>query len=267
MEIGILGPLTARLGRTSVVPSAGKPRQVLALLALRSGTKVPVETLFHELWSYDPPRSAATTLQTYILQLRRMLAKGLAPEGTCPKTLLRTQYNGYLLDVPVEQTDAARFDRLREAGQAALRAGDCATAAIQLRAALDLWRGPAMADLQLGEILSIEAVQLEENRLCAVDDRISADLGLGRHASLIGELASLTARHPMHQNLHAHYMLALYRCGRASNALDVYRRLHGTLVESIGLEPSPKLQRLHHAMLNADPQLDVVQREPDLARL
>jgi DNA-binding SARP family transcriptional activator len=264
MEIGVLGPLVAELDRVSVVPNAAKPRQVLALLALRRGRVVGVATLIEELWGDEPPRTAPAILQTYVLQLRRMMSTALGHgSARTAKDILCTRYGGYALDVPASGADATEFDRLCEAGLAALRDESSESneeASQLLHRALALWRGPALVDVQAGRVLEVEVLRLEETRLGALDGRIEADLRLGRHGSLLGELTALTAQHPLHEILHAQLVLALYRCGRPSDALDVYHRLRGSLIGELGMEPSPRLQRLHRAVLAADPALELPER-------
>ncbi|MFI1735890.1 BTAD domain-containing putative transcriptional regulator [Streptomyces acidicola] len=256
MEIRVLGPLVAQLDHTSVVPSAAKPRQVLALLALHAGQVVTVSTLLDELWGDAPPRTAPATLQTYIRQLRRMLASALGPAAVRgPKDVLCTRYGGYALDV-AHAGDAVEFQQLSVAGQMALREGATREASQLLHQALGLWRGPALADVQIGRALEIEVVRLEETRLGALDARIEADMRLGRHALLLGELTALAAQHPLHETVHAQLMLALYRCGRPSHALSAYQRLRTSLIRELALEPSMRLQRLHQAILQADPALE-----------
>ncbi|MGI5195701.1 AfsR/SARP family transcriptional regulator [Streptomyces sp. CA-288835] len=256
MEIRVLGQFVAQLDRTSVVPSAAKPRQVLALLALHAGQVVTVSTLLDELWGDAPPRTAPATLQTYIRQLRRMLASALGPTAVRgPKDVLCTRYGGYALDV-ARPADATEFQKLCVAGQTALREGAAREASQLLHQALALWRGPALADVQIGRALEIEAVRLEETRLGALDARIEADMRLGRHAALLGELTALAAQHPLHETVHAQLMLALYRCGRPSHALGAFQRLRRSLIRELALEPSTRLQRLHQAILQADPTLE-----------
>ncbi|MGW0828064.1 AfsR/SARP family transcriptional regulator [Streptomyces sp. NPDC002845] len=256
MEVRILGPLVAQLDHTSVVPSAAKPRQVLALLALHAGQVVTVSTLLDELWGDAPPRTAPATLQTYIRQLRRRLATALGPTTVRgPKDVLCTRYGGYALDV-ARAYDATEFQRLSTAGQTALREGAAQEASVLLHQALELWRGPVLADVQIGRALQVETVRLEETRLGALDARIEADMRLGRHAALLGELTALAAQHPLHETVHAQLMLALYRCGRPSHALGVYQRLRQCLIRELALEPSMRLRRLHQSILRADPGLE-----------
>lgn len=256
MKIHVLGPLTACENGVSFVPSAAKPRQIFALLVLRNGRVVTVPTLMEELWGTDLPRSATTTLQTYILQLRRGLRGVLGPAGGDVKDVLGTRHGGYLLDLPVDAIDAHNFDQLTVEGYAAFNAGDPGTASRLLTQALSLWTGPVLADIRQGRLLEGEAVRLREGRMAALERRIDADLWLGRHHEVLGELAGLTADQHMNENLHGQFMLALYRCGRVSQALETFRRLRTTLVRELALEPSERLRRLQQAVLHADPALD-----------
>lgn len=259
MQIQVLGPLNAQVNGMSIVPTAGKPRRILALLAFYAGQVVPVPTLMEELWGSDMPQSAMTTLQTYILQLRRRLGTAMGPDAPgSAKEVLTTRHGGYLLQVPSDSVDVHRYDRLVSRGQAAFDTGDDEQAAARLHDALGMWRGPALVDVQVGPVLEIEAMRLEESRLVTVERRIDADLRLGRHAEVVTELADLIARHPQHEGLHSQAMVSLYRSGRQTAALDVYRRLHTRLIDELGVEPSPPMQRLHRAMLAVDPALDVV---------
>lgn len=257
MEINVLGPLTAHERGVSLVPSATKPRQILAVLALQAGHVVTVPTLVEEVWGSEVPRSAATTLQTYILQLRRHIAAGLVGQpGRCPKDVLVTQHGGYLLDVGTGLVDAQEFDTLLRSGRSAFADEDFGSASDLLGRALGLWRGPALVDVRVGSVLELEVLRMEENRMAALERRIDADLRLGRHRELVPELHVLTARHPMHENFCAQLMLALHRSGGAWRALEAYQRLRETLVNELGLEPSPNLRRLHRAVLSGDPELE-----------
>ncbi|MET8138069.1 MULTISPECIES: AfsR/SARP family transcriptional regulator [unclassified Streptomyces] len=258
MKIKVLGPLNVEVNGISVVPTAGKPRQILALLALYPGRVVPVSTLMEEIWGTHLPQSALTTLQTYILQLRRRLGTAMGPDAPgSAKDVLATRYGGYLLQIPAEAVDVRAYECLVAEGQQAHEDGEDARVAKCLRAALDLWEGPVLVDVRVGPILDIEVMRLEESRLVARERRIDADLRLGRHIELIAELTDLIARHPQHEGLHSQAMVALYRSGRQASALDVYRRMRQRLIAELGVEPSPQLQRLHQAMLAVDPRLDV----------
>ncbi|MEW2220389.1 AfsR/SARP family transcriptional regulator [Streptomyces sp. NPDC006990] len=269
MRIRVLGTLHAETAGASIAPSAAKPRQILALLALRSRHIVPVSDLMEEVWGAGPPRSAPTTLQTYILQLRRRLRAALGDQGPLPATgaaprdplrpgdkhILATRHGGYQLEIADADVDALQFAQLTRNGHAAYEAGDMAKAARLLDEALALWRGPALADLPHGKHLAIEATRLEESRLGALERRIDADLRLGRHREVLGELCALRGRYPLYENLHALLMVAFHQDGRSSDALVAFRRLRATLVEELGLEPSPRIDRLHQAILRGEDAL------------
>jgi DNA-binding SARP family transcriptional activator len=261
VDIDVLGALDVRENGASIAPTAPKPRQVLALLALHADQVVPVSGLIEELWAGKPPRSARTTLQTYVLQLRELITVALEKDtpaaGEPPrsaKDVLVTSPGGYLLVTGGGTSDVREFERLAGTGYRAMDAGDFPGAARKLREALSLWAGAAFADVQMGTQLQMEAKRLDESRLCALDQRIDADLRLGRHRELLAELTVLTSRYRNHENLHAQFMLALHRSGRRSEALDVYHRLRGTLVRDLGLEPSARLRRLQQSILMAAPE-------------
>ena len=280
MDIDVLGTLGVRINGVSITPTAPKPRQGLALLALRVGQVVPVAALTEELWGSTPPRSARATLQTYILQLRELIAAALrvgprdgAEHGTergpgdgtgqgpgdgtgqrhLAKDVLLTVPGGYLLKDGDGTSDVREFERLAGCGYRAMDAEDYPQAAGLLRRALGLWTGPALADVQTGPQLRTEVKRLEETRLCALDQRVEADLRLGRHRELLAELTVLVNRYPTHESLCGQYMLALYRSGRRGEALDAYQRLRATLIRTIGLEPSPALAKLQRSILVSSP--------------
>jgi SARP family transcriptional regulator, regulator of embCAB operon len=257
MELKVLGPLEARLDGKSIVPSAGKPRQVLAMLALDAGHVVSVPLLIEELWGMRPPRSALTTLQTYVMQVRRHIETALAGGGSRDaKDVLVTRSGGYLLDVDPAAVDVRNYERLLAAGSRAVDLAEYESASELLQSALDIWRGRALVDVHTGPRLSVEAIRLEESRLGALEMRIDVGLRLGRHYLLLSELAMLTASYPMHESLCAQFMVALYRSGQQWRALEAFKRLRDTLVGELGVEPSTRLQQLHRAILRSDPMLD-----------
>ncbi|WP_197523054.1 AfsR/SARP family transcriptional regulator [Actinokineospora pegani] len=252
LRVRVLGLLEATRAGRSVLPTAAKPRQVFALLALRVGEVVPVAALVEELWGERRPPSARTTLQTYIKQLRKLIGPGAAG-------VLATRYGGYLLDLPAEAVDVHDYERLARSGRRAAEAGDAESAARLLRSALEAWRGPALVDVPTGESLAIELTRLEESRLSVVEARIDAEMRCGRHSLLLSELAALTARYPMNENLCAQHMLALFRSGRQWQALDAYQGLRAKLSEELGVSPSRRVRELQHAILTADARLDQAQ--------
>ena len=248
MEMEVLGDLVINLNGKSIVPTANKPKQVLTLLALRANQVVSRSTLMEEIWGEDLPRSAATTVQTYILQLRARIARASAS----PKKVLATRFNGYVLQVGSHTSDAEKFKDLASSGMRAMSSGDIEGAADLLRRALGLWRGTVLADVSMGRVLERDAVNLEEARMVALEQRIEADLQLKRHMELIPELRALVAEHPMHENFRAQLMRAFYRAGATWRALQEFQSLRSTLAAELGMEPSARLQRLHQAILAHD---------------
>ncbi|MGW1230164.1 AfsR/SARP family transcriptional regulator [Streptomyces sp. NPDC001478] len=254
MDIDALGALEVRENGVSITPTAPKPRQVLALLALHADQVVPVSVLVEELWGSKPPRSARTTLQTYVLQVRDLIAVALLKDppdrpARTSKDVLVTAPGGYMLVSGDGVSDVREFDRLAGIGYRAMDAGDFPRAAETLRQALDLWTGEPFSGVQAGAQLGMEVKRLEETRLCALDQRIDADLRLGRHRELLAELTVLVSRYRTHENLHAQFMIALHRSGRRGEALGLYRRLRNTLVHELGIEPSARLARLQKSLL------------------
>jgi DNA-binding SARP family transcriptional activator len=250
----ILGPL--EVVRSGCAVPLGGPRQraVLALLLLEANRVVSIDRLVEDVWGGRPPEGSVTTLQTYVFHLRRALEpdrlRGAAAD------LLVTRDRGYQLRVNQGYLDAAAFEQGLTGGRAALAAGRPAEAAERLRNALDLWRGPVLADLTDYAFIRPEAARLEELRLAALEDRIDADLALGRHHALTAELERLVGEHPLRERLHGQLMLALYRCGRQADALAAYRRVRDLLAGELGIDPGEPLQRLHGSVLAHDPALD-----------
>jgi DNA-binding SARP family transcriptional activator len=241
MHISILGPIEVIVDGVTRTPSAPKLRSVLGLLTLRAGKVVPVESLIEELWGEEPPSSAMTTLQTYVYQLRKLL---FSPER------LQTQAPGYLLAIDRESVDVWQFEQLYSRGRRELAAGDVAAAAATLRRALQLWRGDALADVRCGPVLGARVAGLNESRLAAIELRVAADLALGEHTSVIGELRELVARHPLHEGFHAKLMTALARSDRRSEALEVYHQVRLRLRSELNTEPSAVLREVQLAVLN-----------------
>ncbi|MCK2221082.1 AfsR/SARP family transcriptional regulator [Actinomadura sp. ATCC 31491] len=231
------------------------PRKVLALLLVHANHVVPVSALISELWDDQPPPSAPTTLQTYIVQIRRVLRCTLGLSAAeVSNDILCTWSGAY--QFKADHVDLYEFTRLSARGQQQLGEGDVAGGMQTLQSALALWRGPALVDVRAGRLLQAEVSRLHESRLTVCQKHIEAALQLGLHQEVLGELLWLAAQHPLHENLHAQYMIALYRCGRRNDALHAYQRLRASLVRELGLEPSLRLRRLHQAMLSGDPVLD-----------
>lgn len=252
MRFRILGPMeiegSAGPG-VSYTPRAAKLRVVLGALLVRSGEVVSVEALTDELWQDDPPRTATTTLQVYISQLRKQL--NTAQDGFGREALV-TRQPGYVLRLEPDLLDLTRFEAVHASGRQALEAGDFARASALQRQAIDLWRGPLLSDTPHGPALEAAAVRLEEAGVAALEQRVRADLELGRHRDLIAELQSVTTRYPLREEFHGHLMLALFRAGRQAEALHAFGQLRRTLVEELAIEPGPALQQLHRRILEGD---------------
>lgn len=244
MDFRLLGPLEILDGTRNVVPTAPKPRQVIALLLMRRNTLVQTSELIDELWENDPPASAMTTLQTYIYKLRKILT------ARDSEDILLTRPGGYTLAVPDSCTDLHQFEVEADDGKALLKKGEPAAAADVLKRALGRWRGSALVDVVPGGLLSSYVTRLEELRERTLDLRIEADLRLGRHQELISELKSLVLSRPLHENVHASLMIALHRSGRRHEALEVYQTLRRSMIDNLGLEPGQELRSLHQALLS-----------------
>jgi DNA-binding SARP family transcriptional activator len=242
----ILGPVQA-LSDGTPVQLARKPRGVLAILLLNANTVVPADRLVEELWAGSPPPSGPGALQVYVSQLRKALGGGAVV----------TRDPGYLLELAPDQLDLSRFERLAADGRKALAADRAEEAASALRAALALWQGPALADFGYEPFAQGEIARLDELRLAALEDRVDADLALGGHGELVGELEALVGEHPLRERLRGQLMLALYRSGRQAQALAQYRSFRQTLTSELGIEPSSALRALEHSMLVQDRALDL----------
>ncbi|MFI9388436.1 BTAD domain-containing putative transcriptional regulator [Kutzneria sp. NPDC052558] len=261
MRINLLGPLEVLDEGEIVTPTAPKLRHVLALLAAHANRVVSVDQIIDELWEDHPPFSAMTTLQTYIYQLRKLLnlagGKGIGYAGPEQDIGLHTSPTGYRLSIAPDALDMIRFEQLAERGRAESAAGELVAATSTLRQSLAMWRGPALTDVALGPTLGVEAVRLEEIRRRVLELRVDMELQLGRHHELISELSGIVAQHPTQEGLQAKLMLALYRSGRRTEALQAYQRARKALADELGLEPTPELRQLHWAMLTGDPSIEV----------
>jgi predicted ATPase/DNA-binding SARP family transcriptional activator len=247
MEFRILGPLEVLDGERVIAFEAAKQRALLAVLLLHANGVVPRERLIDELWGERPPATAAKVVQAYVSQLRRRLGRDA----------IATRGPGYLLRVDEDAVDATRFRRLVAEGRRLATSAEQEPAAHAYRAALALWRGPALADVVVESFARNEIERLEEERLGALGDRIDCELALGRHEDVIPELETLVREHPLRERLRAQLMLALYRSGRQADALAAYQQARRTLAEELGLEPGGELQELERAILNHDPALRI----------
>jgi DNA-binding SARP family transcriptional activator len=246
VEFRLLGPLEALDGERPLPLGGTRQRALLALLLVEANRVVPADRLVDELWPEGPPPTAATALQVYVSRLRKVLgANAIATRGP-----------GYVVEVDPEALDLHRFERAASAGRRALAEGDAAGAAELLEGVLAEWRGPALADLVREPAAEPLIARLEGLRVSALEDRIEADLAIGRHGELVDELEAVVAEHPHRERLRAQLMLALYRAGRQADALAAYREGRRALVDELGIEPGPTLQRLEQAILVHDPSLD-----------
>jgi DNA-binding SARP family transcriptional activator len=234
-DFRILGPLEVEGDRGPLALGGQQQRAVLAVLLLEAGRVVATDRLVDLLWGEDPPRTATTSLQNTISRLRRELGPDL----------LETRAPGYVLRVSPSQIDAKRFEQqLRDAR----RAGPEERRELYVRA-LDLWRGPALAEFAFEQFAQAEIRRLEELRLVALEERIETDLELGRHGDVVGELEALVREHPLRETSCRQLMLALYRSGRQAEALEAYREARARFVGELGIEPGPELKRLQSEIL------------------
>jgi len=247
MRFLVLGPVqVARIGGQRVTLSSPKQRLLLAVLLGQFGEPVSTERLIDKLWPDRPPPSAAANLRSLVHQLRHLLGASVVSHD---------RHGGYALRAGREQIDAEEFLELRAKGRQALAAGDPAEASRHLHRAMRLWRGEPYGDLCHEAALTAEVARLNEYRALAQEDQFEADLALGLHEELVGELARAVAEQSFRERRHGQLMLALYRCGRQSEALAAYRRIRATLADELGIEPGPELAALHESMLRGDPSL------------
>jgi YVTN family beta-propeller protein len=259
LQFLVLGPLEVRDGSERLTLGPRKQRALLAILLLHANEVVSIDRLVDMLWGESPPDTATTALHGYVSQLRKVLE----PErrrGDAPRVLV-THEPGYVLRLEPDQLDLERFTTLVRTGRDALGAGRADDASTALRAALELWRGPPLADLDAEPFLQAELPRLVELKAAAVEERFDADLALGRHPAVVADLEDHIARHPLRERPRAQLMLALYRGGRQAEALRVFQDARRTLVEDVGIEPGPALRELERAILEQDPALELDERE------
>jgi len=258
MEFRILGPIEVWSEGRQVRLRRGKQRALLAELLLHRNEIVSIDRLIEDVWAGEASATSVKTAQVHISQLRKALGTRGARGGD--EEILVTRSPGYMLRVEPDELDSDRFERLVEEGRRALRAADAERGTRTLLEALSLWRGPALADFAHDEFAQTEIARLEEARVSAIEERIDADLALGRHQALIGELETLIRVHPLRERLRTQLMLALYRSDRQAEALSAYQAARRMLDDELGLEPSESLQRLERAILTHDPDLDLESR-------
>jgi YVTN family beta-propeller protein len=246
----LLGPLEVTVDGTAVDLGGLKQRALLAILLLHPNQPVHRDVLVDQLWGGHPPAGAEHAVNVYIWRLRKTLQAASGTQGVL------TRQGAYLLQAAEQQVDVALFERLAEDGRRALAAGAAGRASAVLGEALTLWRGAPLADFRFEPFAQSEIARLEKLRAGVVEDRIEADLALGRHAHVVSELEALVAADPLRERLHQQLMVALYRCGRQADALAVYQDARRTLAEELGIEPCQPLQQLERAILEQDPSLE-----------
>jgi WD40 repeat protein/serine/threonine protein kinase/DNA-binding SARP family transcriptional activator len=245
VRFGVLGPVEVSGGNGPVPLGGPKQRTVLALLVLSANRVVPVERLIDDVWGDEPPETAKRTLHTYVSRLRSVLGANA----------IASRSPGYVLQVEPDEVDALRFEELlREARAISARPRE---AVRTLAEALELWRGPALADLAGEPSLSGEITRLEELHLDAIEEKIAAELDLGHHAQEVAELERLTRAYPLRERLWGELMLAHYRGDRQAGALSAFDRARAILSEELGIDPSHELQLLHERILRQDPDLEL----------
>src|SRR5438034_5122372 len=252
LEFRILGPLTVRVDGAPVPAGGPKQRALLALLLLSANRVVSRERLIDELFADQSLNSADHALRNHVSRLRKVLAAAASDE---PRLAARAP--GYLLRVEPGELDLESFERLVAEGREALAAGDPPAAAKSLRAAEALWQGRPLADLEFERLARVEAERLEELRLAALEERVDAELAVGRRLALVPELEAIGSEYPFRERFRAQLMLALYRCGRQAEGLEVYRQTRKLLDDELGLEPGVELQQLERAILVQDPALNI----------
>lgn len=259
--ISALGPFRVRAkNNKDITPASHHLRKVLALLAMRSNKIVSVTEFEEELWEGAPPRSSATAIQTYIMGLRKIIATNREIERrNVAKEVLVTHGNGYALNLATEMVDVFRYEGLAARGSILLAENRQEEAACLFREALDLWRGEPLSDIEAGRPLDLEITRLNVSRATVLEQRINADLWLGRHYELLSELTLLVERDFYNETLQVQLLIALHRSGRRVQALAAYQRFRRALVAEFGLEPSHGLREAHQAILEdsnfaADPE-------------
>jgi WD40 repeat protein/DNA-binding SARP family transcriptional activator len=255
MRFLVLGPLeVAEEGGDPLRIAGSKERTILASLIARAGRVVPTDALIDELWGEDPPRTAERTLGSYVSRLRRALEEGHSPDGT--PDIIRSRGDGYALATDGHEIDAVRFEQLAGEGHRLLSAGHPDEADRMLEEALGLWRGDAYQEYRYTGFGGSEGERLEELRRTALEDRIDARLANGDPGSLVADLEGMVREEPLRERRWGQLMLALYRAGRQAEALQAFTRARAVLVDELGIEPGPDLQRLQAAILAHDPALD-----------
>jgi DNA-binding SARP family transcriptional activator len=254
VDFRVLGPLEVFDDGVPIRLAGTRPRSLLAIFLSRAGQAVATDRLIDDLWEGQAPESAATALRVHITTLRGALEPRRAPRS--PSVRLPAAPRGYRLSIEPDELDAQQFERLVVVARDAADRGQLTQAVTALEDALGLWRGPAFADTRDLSCLNSEVVRLEELQADALEDLCELRLALGEHLGMVGQLETATSAHPLRERLTSYLMIALYRAGRQAEALRAYSRLRETLREELGIEPSPALRELEHAILDQEERLD-----------
>ncbi|MFD9738328.1 BTAD domain-containing putative transcriptional regulator [Umezawaea sp. NPDC059074] len=258
MEFRVLGPVEAYVNGVAVSVGGPKPRTLLALLAVHAGRVVSQDQLVDAVWGEEPPEQTRAAVYTYVSTLRRAFAE--------EADVISRNGGGYLLAAGLDQVDLHVFTTEVGAGRRALADGDLEEAAARFTAALAVWRGPALGGAQ-GEWAQGERSRLEELRLAALEDRVDADLAIGRGAALVAELSAAVAAHPLRERLRSQLMLALHQSGRQADALACYQEGRRVLLDELGLEPGQALRSTHDRILRAEDEPVASPPKPDVVNV
>jgi len=257
LAFSLLGPVRAWRGGTELDLGSRQQRTTLAMLLLREGTVATLDELISGMWGYEPPRSAVTTIRTYVSRLRGILDRADADSGT----RLHSVGGGYTLETSVDALDVSRFRRHTTRAAEAARRADWSTAAAEQATALKLWRGQPLAGT-IGPYADGQRIRLQQLGTAARIDFLSAQVNLGLHREVLPELSAMAAAHPLWEDVQALFMTALYGGGRVGEALEHYRKARRALVDDLGIEPGVRMRTVHQRILASDPSLTTVPPGP-----
>ena len=250
MKFKILGPVEISAGSERLDLGGTRQQIVVAMLLLHANRVVTMDRLLEAIYGEDPPPTARSQAQISISWLRRVFAA----RSTDP--IILTREHGYVINVDIAGLDSRQFEELVASARTSRDAGRLDQAVACYRDALRLWRGPALDGID-SQLIRVTASRLDEQRIATNEVRLTLELELGRHHELVGELTELVQEHPLRERLRGQLMLALYRCDRAAEALEVYRQARQTMINELGIEPSGRLQQLQRAILNSDRSLEL----------
>jgi SARP family transcriptional regulator, regulator of embCAB operon len=261
LSFSILGALQIRTAKGPAEISGDLQRTLIQTLLVNEGQSISGESLIEEMWGETAPDNQANALQAHISRLRRKL-KALEPDRTTSRLTIHP--SGYRLTVHEGELDAAEFTKAVRQAETASATDPTATAAL-LGNALNLWRGPVFGDFPGGTICQLATARYDEYRMRAMELRFDAELRLGRHATILAELHDAHTNHPLREHFCEQLMIALYRSGRQADALTTYRHMWQHLTDELGIQPSPQLRRIEHAILSHHPNLHTPATTPALA--